>query len=199
MKKYCYCLFLIACLQIAKAQDAPDAPTTYYSKDFKWTLNVPATFEEVSIKDWAKIQHKGEVTLEGSTGQDIENNSKIIFVFRSDNLNYFESSYQHFDPAVDGNHLESIKSVNELMYQSFKDMMPGVQVKRSMTTEKVDGITFYLSKMEVIYPNKMVLRVYMFTHLFGKREFTANIMFVDEAKGKTMLDFWRHSKFGKSK
>ena len=64
------------------------------------------------------------------------------------------------------------------------------------STEKIDNLEFQTLKMKVTYPNNMVLYVHMFSRLFGKREFSVNIMYVDKHKGELMLSSWRNSKFG---
>lgn len=197
MKKKFYLLAAVLLfLQTAKAQDTI-AVAPYYDKEFKWTINIPEGFKQVAKEDWSKIQGKGTAAIEKTVGMEIENSSKTIFVLQNGKLNYLESSYQAFDPSVDGNFAAGLKSSQELLYQTFKQQMPGVTIKHSSSTEKIDGLVFYLTQLDVTYPNKMVLHAYMFNRLFGKREFTANIMFIDDAKGDAMLKSWRGSKFGK--
>ncbi|MEN9972002.1 MAG: hypothetical protein RIS20_349 [Bacteroidota bacterium] len=49
--------------------------------------------------------------------------------------------------------------------------------------------------MKIEYPNKLVLNLLMYSRLFNKREFTVNIMYVDNKKGEQMLEAWKKSKF----
>ncbi len=75
--------------------------------------------------------------------------------------------------------------------------MPGIKIDTTRTFEKIDKLEFHTFKMRIEYPNKMVLNVVMYSRLFGKREFTVNIMYVDKNKGQLMLEAWQNSKFGK--
>ena len=118
-------------------------------------------------------------------------------MFKSDQLNYFESNYQPFDIAIDGNYLESCKDVNNILYETFKTQMPDIKIDSTSTIEKIDNLEFQTFKMKVEYPNKMVLNVLMFSRLFDKKEFSVNIMYVDNNKGQQMLESWRKSKFTK--
>jgi hypothetical protein len=43
----------------------------------------------------------------------------------------------------------------------------------------------------------MVMNWQIFSRLFGKKEFTVNIITVDKQKEKELLDSWLNSKFGK--
>jgi phosphoribosylaminoimidazole carboxylase (NCAIR synthetase) len=42
-----------------------------------------------------------------------------------------------------------------------------------------------------------VIRLFMFSRPFGDKEFTVNIMYVDEEKGIRMMSAWKKSTFGK--
>ena len=143
------------------------------------------------------MQNKGADAIEKTYDEKVINQSKTIFVFKSDQLNYFESNYQPFDIAIDGNYLESCKDVNNILYETFKTQMPDIKIDSTSTIEKIDNLEFQTFKMKVEYPNKMVLNVLMFSRLFDKKEFSVNIMYVDNNKGQQMLESWRKSKFTK--
>ena len=61
-----------------------------------------------------------------------EDNAKTIFVFQSDQFNYFESNYQFFDTTNDGNYLESFKEVNNILYGTFEAQMKGAKLDSSL-------------------------------------------------------------------
>lgn len=168
-----------------------------HNKDFNWTITIPENFENVSSADWKKMQNKGADAIEKTYDEEVINQSETIFVFKSDQLNYFESNYQPFDPSVDGDHLESCKVVDQVLYETFKAQMPDVKIDTTRTVEKIDNLEFQTLTMKVEYPNKMVLNLLMFSRLFDKRELTINIMYVDNLKGQEMLDSWRESTFTK--
>ena len=195
MRKICY---LIICLTIIFQSCAGQASPKkeIYNKEFNWTITVPEIFDTVSAEQWAKMQDRGADAIEKTFDERIDNRANTIFIFRSDQLNYFESNYQPFDTKTDGDYLESCKSVNEMLYQTFVSQMKGIKIDTTTSTEKIDNLEFQALKMKVTYPNNMVLYVHMFSRLFGKREFSVNIMYVDKHKGELMLSSWRNSKFG---
>lgn len=168
-----------------------------HNKDFNWTITIPENFENVSSEEWKKIRNKGADAIEKTYEGEVINQTKTIFVFKSDQLNYFESNYQPFDTATDGDYLESCKNVNDMLYETFKTQMPDIKIDTIRSVEKIDGLEFQTFKMKVEYPNKMILNVLMFSRLFEKREFSVNMMFVDQIKGEKMLDSWKKSKFTK--
>jgi hypothetical protein len=168
-----------------------------YNKDFNWTITIPENFENVSAEEWAKMQNKGADAIEKTYNEEVVNQAKTIFVFKSDQLNYFESNYQPFDTAIDGDYLESCKNVNNMLYETFITQMPDIKIDSTSTVEKIDNLEFQTFKMKIEYPNKMTMNVLMFSRLFDKKEFTVNIMYVDKKKGEQMLDSWKKSKFTK--
>ena len=167
-----------------------------FNKNFNWTISIPEDFETVSPEQWMKMQNKGADAIEKTYNEKIENNSKTIFVFKSDQFNYFESSYQPFDTAIDGNHDESFSQVNKLLYGTFEAQMPKAKLDSSSTKETISGLTFNKFKITILFPNKMIIEVLMFGRLFNEQELTINIMTVDKDKQRILLDAWENSKFG---
>lgn len=190
-------IYLIICLTISiescNGQSSPKK--RIYNKDFNWTITIPENFESVSSEQWAKMQNKGADAIEKTYDAKVINQSKTIFVFKSDQMNYFESNYQPFDTATDGDYLESCKNVNDMLYETFKAQMPDIKIDTTRTVERIDKLEFQTFKMKVEYPNKMVLNVLMFSRLFGKKEFSVNIMYIDRSKGEQMIRSWQESKF----
>lgn len=187
-------ILLFTILLVQSCQSQKSAEREIFNADFKWSITIPKNFENVSGEEWSKLQNKGKIAIEDTYGEEIINNSKIIFVFKSDDLNYFESNYQPFDPS-DGDYLATCENVNLVLYETFKAQMPNAKIERRTTTEIVDQLEFQKFEMEVEYPNKMVLHLLMYSRLFDEKEFSVNIMFVDKAKGAEMLDSWKKSKF----
>jgi len=168
-----------------------------FNSDFKWTITVPDGFVNVEPEEWARLRGKGTAAVEKTTGGKVEDRTKTIFAFQSGPVNFFEANYQPFDEAVDGKHLESVKAVNDLLYETFKSQLPDLKIDTAFSIVKIDGREFYTTKTQLDYPNGMRMFFIMHSRLFGKKELTVNIMYVDEKKGQQMKDAWRNSKFGK--
>ena len=109
------------------------------------------------------MQNKGADAIEKTFEGEIINQSKTIFVFKSDQLNYFESNYQPFDVSIDGDYLESCKNVNEVLIETFKAQMPNAKIDTITTVEKIDNLEFQVFKMKIEYPNKMILNLLMYS------------------------------------
>jgi len=201
MKNVNYALLLLLMVMIQSCTGQTTQTTTkkqeIYNKDFNWKITIPENFESLNAEQWEKMQNRGAEAIEKTYGEEIINQAKTIFVFKSDQMNYFESNYQPFDTETDGNFVESIKNVGDILYQTFVAQMPNTKIDTTYTTEKIDNLVFQTYKIRLTYPNKMVLNVFMFSRLFDKKEFTVNIMYVDKLKGEKMLDCWRKSKFSK--
>jgi hypothetical protein len=191
------CLLVILAVLIQSCSGQKSPKQEIYNSDFKWTITIPENLESVSAQDWTKMQTKGTDAIEKTFDSKVVNQTTTIFVFKSDQLNYFESNYQPFDPAIDGDYLETCQAVNNILYETFMAQMPGIKIDTARSVENIDNLQFQKFKMKIVYPNKMVMNFLIYTRLFGKKEFSVNIMFVDSDKGKKMLDSWTNSKFGR--
>lgn len=196
MRSYFHLFLVLVCLASCKGQPKSEKKTVY-NKDFKWTISIPAGFDTVSAENWVKMQNRGAEAIEDTYGEKVENNSKTIFVFKKDQFNYFESNYQHFDPATDGDYADAFKEVNKVIYGTFEAQMKGAKLDSSSSKQTISGLEFYTFKVVITIPDKMVMCLQMFSRLFDKKEFTVNIMTVDKQKEKELLDSWLSSKFDK--
>lgn len=166
-----------------------------FIEEFNWKITMPKNFEVVDVDEWAKLQGKGIDAIEDTYDEEVVNQARTIFVFQSGQLNYFESNSQPFDIEVDGDYLESCRNVNEVLYETFKTQLPDIKIDTIVGTEKIDNLEFQKFEMKIKYPNDLVLSVMMFSRLFEKKEFSVNLMYLDESKGKDMLESWRASRF----
>ncbi len=175
---------------------AQNSGVAFYSPDFKWKVQIPEGFEKVDNQEWSILQGKGEQTLEKTVGQDITNHSKTIFIVKSGNFNYLEANYQPFDTKNDGSYEASNKFVNDIVYKSFKENMPNAKISNTRSKEKINNLIFHKNTFEILMPNSMSMKMIMYSRLFGKKDFSVNIMFIDSKKGEEMLTAWKNSTFG---
>jgi hypothetical protein len=166
-----------------------------YNKDFNWTIVIPEGFDSVNTEDQAKMLDRGKTAIEDTYGEEIENKTKSIFLFRSGLTNYIEANQQPFDEAVDGDYLESRRALNTVLYETFADQIPGSKLDTATSIEKIDDLDFYKTEIVVTYPNAMVMNVLMYSRLFDNKDFSVNIMYTDEEKGKKMREAWLTSRF----
>jgi hypothetical protein len=168
-----------------------------YNKDFKWSISIPAGFDTVNAEKWNSMQNRGAEAVEKTYGEKPVNKSKTIFVFLNDKFNYFESNYQPFDTTRDGDYLEACGDVNKMIYGTLESQMKGAKIDSSSSTTLINGLVFQSFKLGITFPNNMVLNMYSYSRLFGKKEFTVNITAVDRKKEKELLDAWLNSRFEK--
>lgn len=181
---------LSACTGQTKAK-----PETLYNEDFKWTITIPKDFVNVAPLEWKKLHDKGIDAVEDTYEEEVMDEAKIIFVFKNADYNYLESNYQPFHVEVDGNYLEVVKSVNEIIFETFKAQIPNAKIDSVSTVEKISNLDFQTFKVKIDYPNGMTMHSLLYTRLFGEKEFSVNIIYVDEKQGEKMIKAWTESKF----
>lgn len=190
-------LFLLVLALLMSCSGQTARQKEIYNEQFKWSIRIPAGFENVSEAEEQKIQNKGLSAIEKTYGQPVEDHSKPIFIFKSGPQNYFESNHQPFDEAVDGDYRESFNAVNQIIYETFLTQMQGARFDTVSSTTVIDGLDFYTYTMKITHPKGMVMNFIMYSRLFDKQEFTVNMIYVDEAKGNQMKESWSTSKFKK--
>lgn len=170
-------------------------PRVIVNDEFNWTITIPAGFEEVKASEWDDLQQTGEEAIEKTIDGNITNFGETIFVFRKGLHNVMEANHQPFDPNVDGPYEESHQVVQDIMYETFQQQIPDAIIDSSSTKTTISDHLFHTSIMKVTYPNGNVLNTISFSRLFHDRDFTINLMYLDEEIGKQMIKAWENSEF----
>jgi hypothetical protein len=74
--------------------------------------------------------------------------------------------------------------------------MPGMQIDTTISTETIDKLVFQRLNVRIKLDSKNSMNLFLYNRLFGKKELTISIMYVDSTKGAALLNAWRHSTFG---
>lgn len=175
------------------SQQAP--PRQVYNKEFDWSITIPANFDIVSEAAMKAMEKKGMDALENTMGEKIIDQTKKIFVFNRGPQNYFESRYQPYDNK-DDDYIEVCLGLNNILYETFQNQFPESTIDTVQTVEKVDGLEFQVFRMNV-HIKQMTISTLMYSRLFGNKDLTVSLVYLDAATGKEMLDAWRGSKFGR--
>ena len=170
-------------------------PKKLYNEEFKWTIVIPENFTKIDPSDWEEMQDKGAAAIEDTYGEEVVNQSETIFAFKNTDLNYLESNYQPFDTETDGNYLESCQAVNTILYETFKAQIPGAAIDSSSSVKTISGLEFQVFNMVIDLPNDIKLRTALYSRLFGNKEFSVNLTYVDDKQGEKMLNAWTNSTF----
>lgn len=166
-----------------------------YNKEYNWHITLPESFKRISNEDFGKLQENGTKMIEKTVDGKIENHATPIFVFKADQLDYFESNSQPFDPSVDGDHEAMNKALNNILYKTMAQQIPHAEIDSATTAETIDKRVFKRFSIAVTLPNKVVMHMLMYNKLFDKKELTISIVYVDPVKGNKLLTAWRNSKF----
>lgn len=174
-----------------------EAGKEYFYKPLKWKIIIPEGTKTVSNEEWTKLEEKGAAAIEKTYGEKIENTAKTIFVVKYDDRNYMEANQQPYDSISDPDYPAYFRSVNDILYTTFKEQIPTATIDSATTEELISGLTFQKFRISISLQNNMVIRVYMFSRPFGNQELTINMMFADEEKGMRMMSAWKKSIFEK--
>ena len=177
---------------------AQQAGEKHFFKEFNWTIQIPEGFEKVDPKEWEKQREKGLDMVEEVYEAKLDSVlvvSKTILILKKGQFNHIEVCRQPFDPAIDGDYAEVNKEVAEILYNTFKEQMPGSTIDMKTGSENIGGKNFLKNDYVVTFPNGMTFYAHMYSRLFGKKELAVNIMYVDKKVGNALLDAFKTSVF----
>ncbi len=195
MIKTFFAILFIAISFTAAAQ--VEAGKEFHYKPFNWRIIIPKGTNVVSEQEWNRLEQKGAEAIEKTFGEKIESNASTLFVVKYDDMNYFEANQQPYDSITDPDYPAYFRSVNEVLYETFKEQIPNGTIDTASSEELIAGLLFQKFRISIGLPNNMVIRLFMYSRPFADKEFTVNIMYVDEEKGIRMMSAWKNSTFGK--
>lgn len=187
---------LLLLLLAASCKDKKKSSNSVYNADFQWTMPAPEGFPAVSAEEQKKVTALGEEVLESTYEMEMENHTTPIFVFRTDERNYFDSNWQPFDPEEEGPYEENVRDVNDMIHVALIENMPDARVDSSASVEVIDGLLFYRFRESIHIPGKLDMEMWMYSRQFGNKDLTVSIMAADKQKEALMLTAFRASKFG---
>ena len=164
-------------------------------EQFGWTITIPKNFRFLDDNEWGKIEKKGEAAIEKTFDAELINEAKTIFAYKNGQLNTLESNWQPFNMEIDGDYISSCYEVNAMVFQTMEAQIPNVKIDSSSSIQKIDGLDFHRFDMKIDLPNGIKMTTVGLNRLFGKKDLTINITYVDKKVGDVMLASVLKSKF----
>jgi len=196
MAKHTFLSMILIVLSITGTAQI-EAGKEFSYKQLNWKIIIPQGTTVVSAQESIRLEGKGAEAIEKTYGEKVENNATTIFVVKYDDLNYFEANQQPYDSISEPDYPTYFRGINEMLYETFKKQIPNGTIDTSSSEELIAGLTFQKFRISISLPNNIVIRLIMFSRPFADKEFTVNIMYVDEEKGIRMMNAWKKSSFGK--
>ena len=190
-----YFSIVLFILFITNTYSQNSSKNEYYNGEFKWNIVIPENFQYVNSEEQKRLQKKGKDAVEKTFGEEVINQSKNIFAFNNGKFNYFDSSYQPFDTEIDGDYKTTCKAVNNILYETIKTQAKNSKIDTISSTEIIDKLEFQKFSLKAEFQNGITINMIIYSRLFDKKEFSVNIIFIDEKKGQLMLESWRNSTF----
>lgn len=164
-------------------------------EEFNWTISIPDIYKAVSESEWNKHEEVGKKAVEETYGQEVINQSVTIMAYKKGQFNSFDANWQPFDEAIDGSYKESNVAVNEILFHTFQSQMAGAKLDSASSIQNISGLDFYRFDINIEFPNGKVFKSTLLSRLFGKKEFSMNLAYLDEKAGQKMLDAMLNSSF----
>ena len=187
-------LFLILKTSICIGQIQSE-PEKIKVEEFNWSIQIPEGFQAIKKEEWNKNIELGQNAIEETFGQEIENQAVTIFSYQKGRFNNLEANWQPFDPEIDGKYDETYSAVNQILFETYNNQMPGAKLDSVSSIQKISGLEFKTFEIRILFPNGIIMKTIGFSRLFNKKEFTVNLIYVDEKIGEEMLKSFKNSEF----
>jgi len=193
MRKRTFQISVIGFLLLISCQKEKEI--TIDNDDFKWTINIPENFKEVSEKNWEKVKSDGIDAFKKVSDQNVKKNDieNTLFAYKNGTFHTLESNFKVFDTTK--NYSKSNKELNIVTYKSLKKAMSNTELDSLSSKQMISGMEFDTFEINFNYPNGEILTTKSFRKLFGNKRFTINILYKDEAIGKELINSIVNSKF----
>jgi len=169
----------------------------FYNKEFNWTINIPPNFDTVSAQEWAKLHNKGTEAYEKTYNHNIKTNeATVLFALKNGTSNIFTALSEPFDSKREGSYTKFCKKVDDELYHTLTTQLPHATIDSAIVKTLISNLNFNVFILRAHLSNGLYYSIYSFSRLFGQKEFSVNIMFIDNIKGDIMLDAWKRSTFG---
>ena len=193
MRKLTFEISVIGFLLLISCQEEKEI--TIDNDDFKWTINIPENFKEVSEKNWEKVKSDGIDTFEKVSDQNVKKSDieNTLFAYKNGKFHTLESNFKVFDTTK--NYSKSNTELNIVTYNSLKKAMSNTELDSLSSKQMISGMEFDTFEINFSYPNGEILTTKSFRKLFGNKRFTINILYKDEEIGKELINSIVNSKF----
>jgi len=153
-----------------------------------WSISYPDFLKQLSNKEIAVYEGRGEEALEETIGEEVEYIHKNLIWLMKDRFNSFSSNSQPYDIEVDGPYEENEKAINEAILETYRNQ--GIEFDSELGTYKIDGLAFRTITTILYTPDrsKVILTQVVFDRLFGKsRTLTLNINYNNPTDKKILM------------
>lgn len=202
--KRTYCIiFLMLISGLVVGQQATSQHATsqresvqYTFKEIGWTMTIPADFKIIDSAKNAAINKIGKKAMEDANNIEADiTTTRTLISARKDASNYFSSTITLFDPKKDGDYAAANKMVKDMVYKTFLDKMPNVQMDSSSNSITLDGLEFDKFHISIKMSDKIVLNMFILSKYYKGYDFGISYLYGDETSKEQIESILSSSRF----
>jgi hypothetical protein len=161
-----------------------------------WTISLPTDFKMMDSAQIQQLNNKGATAIQNTYDTTIDfAQTKTLFSMTEGQYNYMTATLTAFNAERDGNWFENNEGLKVVLMETFRSQTPGVKIDSSSTTKNIGGLEFSVFQLDLVYPNKMKMRMNSYSRLHKGYDFGITMCYVDEAEGKKLENAVLTSKF----
>jgi hypothetical protein len=195
IKKYIYLSLTILFFNCQQAEKR-----AFNNEMFGWKVSFPENFYDINKDKWTELKSNGEKLIVNDSNLNITDQSKTIFVIENGEFNRFESNYTLKKNFIEPNSTfeQSMKKINIVLYDSFKDKVPDAKIDSLTTFEKIDNLEFMKFEINTQFEDGLTIKSKSYKRLFYDKVLSINIIYMNEYEGNKIMESFINSKFEKN-
>lgn len=191
-------LILIVALLTILNCEGQDSSKQFFFPQVGWTIIAnPTKFADSSL--FNSITRKANSAMNDTYGTDIDLAKEVhsLFTIIDGNYNLFGSTINLFDSSIFPTWELSYLASKQMILNVLENQSPALKILDTLSGyEIIDGLRFEKFYMKTFYPSQsLTMNTYWFYRKQNQYDFSINISFTDDEKGKLFLEILRKSRF----
>ena len=195
MKKHLLSACFLFFLAVGAFSQSDSTETVFTSTECKWKIVITKGYRPIGEEEWGKMQKRGLDALEKANDVQLDNQTVTLFVYRKDQVDYLEANWQPMDDDMIEDYDETRTVIGDAVFKAMQQQIPMAKIDSAYSKEIIDGLNFYVFTLKVPLPGDRMMRMILYSRLFGNKEFSFNCIAVRDERLKEILDAFRNSSF----
>jgi len=177
---------------------AQQATKTYHFTEINWTIHLPSEFITLTSDESDAKNRKGLQAVEetNDVAGDLSQLKTLIAATKKTH-NYFNATLTPFNPKKDGPYAESGTVIKQIIYNTFKEKMPGAIIDSSSAKAIIDGQVFDKFQVTIKLDTTFRMELCLLSKFYKGYDFGISYVYLDEETKQQIETMLKTSRFGK--
>jgi hypothetical protein len=170
--------------------------TEYVLSDIGLKLEIPSSFKVLTAAQNDALNKKGLKLVEDANHISLDaSQTKTLISAKKNESNYITVTMTPYNVSQDGPYMESVKQVNNLIYNTFHSKIPDAKIDTSTSKKNIGDREFKEFHLAIPIKGQVTMNVIMFSKYYQGFDLTISYVYVDDVSKNQMEDILQSCKF----